>query len=62
MKTTKDKKIKELEQMIRGLRCDNLRMRLNMEILINHPQGNAARIIRDRYREKLEKRLEEEQQ
>jgi hypothetical protein len=61
MKSTKDKKIKELERTIRKLSYDNLRMRLHLEVLTDGADSRAAKIILEGYRMKRARRKEQEQ-
>jgi hypothetical protein len=42
--------IVELERALRHLRIQNLHMRLDFEVLIDFPEGKAAKKILDRYR------------
>jgi len=49
-------KCKQLEKENLLLRCDNLRMRLDLEVLIDGAESKAAQIILERYRHKREER------
>ena len=49
-------KCKQLEKENLLLRCDNLRMRLDLEVLIDGTESKAAQIILEKYRHKREER------
>ena len=49
-------KCKELKEENLLLRCDNLRMRLDLEVLLDGTESKAAQIILERYRHKREER------
>jgi hypothetical protein len=41
--------IKELEKELRRIRRDNLKLKMHMQVLINHPLINASKKIREKY-------------
>jgi hypothetical protein len=45
-----EQKIKELEKSNTYLRTQNIKMRIDFEVLIDHPQGKAAKKILEKYR------------
>ena len=47
---------KQLEKENLLLRCDNLRMRLDLEVLLEGTESKAAQIILEKYRHKREER------
>ena len=49
-------KCKQLEEENLLLRCNNLRMRLDLEVLIDGTKSKAAQIILEKYRRKREER------
>lgn len=49
--------IQELRQELRQLRWDNLRMRLEIEIMTERPQGLAAKKIRRKYQSRRDRFL-----
>ena len=49
-------KYKELKKENLLLRCDNLRMRLDLEVLLDGTESKAAQIILEKYRHKREER------
>ena len=53
---TLTQKCKQLEEENLLLRCDNLRMRLDLEVLIDGTESKAAQIILEKYRHKREER------
>ena len=53
---TLTQKCKELEKENLLLRCDNLRMRLDLEVLLDGTESKAAQIILKKYRRKREER------
>ena len=57
MKTLR-KRLKEMEERNLFLSCDNLRMRLDFEVLIDGIESKAAQIILERYRRKRTERNE----
>ena len=54
---TNKEKIKELEAVNMKLRVDNLRMRLEIEIMTERPQGLAAKKIRRKYQSRRDRFL-----
>ena len=53
---TLTQKCKQLKEENLLLRCDNLRMRLDLEVLIDGTKSKAAQIILEKYRRKREER------
>jgi len=52
------KQIKQLQEHNHKLCIDNLRMRLEFEIVMDAPNGRAAKKILDKYRRKRDRRDE----
>lgn len=46
--------IRELEKELRRLRLNNLKLKMHMQVLINHPSGYASAKIRGIYNCKTE--------
>jgi tRNA U34 5-carboxymethylaminomethyl modifying GTPase MnmE/TrmE len=42
---------RDLQESVHRLRKENLKMRMDIEILIDFPEGSAARAVRSKYRE-----------
>ncbi|HNX37503.1 MAG TPA: hypothetical protein PL124_05475 [Candidatus Cloacimonadota bacterium] len=48
-------KNRELQDEVTRLRKENLKMRLDIEVLIDFPEREAAKAIRSKYRQQLNK-------
>lgn len=57
-KNATDRLIQELRSELGRLRWENLRQRLEIEVLTDHPQGRAAGKIRRKYQRRRDKSTE----